>query len=150
MTPYAINRENFLPVVDQDVVTIIGATNRGWGIVEIDISGAGSSAAFFQLAVYSVTTAGVTPTGLITPEPSVNTAHPAAALTAPTTWGTQPVVNKLLHPIPSNAIGRYYWRATRIEEVLWCKGGADAAASRSIRALDVNGNITMRLKVIEI
>lgn len=151
MIPYTILRENVLPVVNEDLLTIIGAEDRSWGIVEIDISGAGSSSNYVSLGLYTVGTAGVTGGGAITPAPANNTAMTAAAMVVYTTWGTQPVVGTLLHPIPLNEnAARYYWKANHWSEVLWCKGGADNTSSRSLRALDVSGNVTARIRVIEI
>lgn len=151
MTPYAIIRNNILPVISEDVFTIIGGEDRSWGIVEVDITGAGSTSNFTELGIYRVGTLGVTGTNAVAITPAINANHPAAIMTCFRTWATQPVVGVLLHPCPVNSNGnRHYWKATKLEEVLWFQGGAIAAATCSIRALTVNGNSTVKIKVIEI
>lgn len=151
MTPYNIIRMNALPVVNEDFFTIIGAEDRSWGIVEIDIVGAGTASNYTEFGLYHVATAGVTPTNAVTIVPAVNSAHPAAVMLVWRTWATQPVVGNIIKPIPCNQNAfRYYWKATKLEEVIWKKGGADATSTISLRALTVSGNASAIIKVVEI
>ena len=156
MNFYNIIRNNFTPVANtEDVFTVMGASNRSWMIVEIDITGAGGpTAAFTEFAIYRVGTVGVTSSNTVTIVRANNANQPAAAMTCVRTWSTIPVVSDLVHPCPVNSNGfRHYWRAkTDLSDAIEFQGGGTsvAAAHASVRALTVNGNSTVRIKVAEI
>lgn len=150
MIEYNVVRSNALPVVSQDFITIIGAEDHSWGIVEVDATGANGSSVYTELGIYLVTVAGTTPGGAITPRPS-NVLLPAAALLVYTTWSVQPTVGTLLDTIPLNGNGgRFLWRPTSLSKAIWMKGGNDATSTISIRPITINGNTTLKLKLAEI
>lgn len=152
MLYYNIVRSNFLPVVANDIFTIISNAARSFGVTEMDITGMGTTSAANEFGVYRVTTAGVTGGGAIVPAP-VNPAQPAFGGVVNTTWGTQPVdAATPFHNMPLNNAGqRYQWRAvSNLSNALWSPGGAVAGGTLSVRAITVSGNVSARVQVVEI
>jgi len=151
MIIYNVVRSNTTPTASQDFYTILANATRSFGILEVDVEGAGTASAYTEIALYRTTTAGNTGGGPITAVP-VNPALPASGFTAETTWTTQPTVGALIHTCPVNSNGqRYFWRAMpNLSNAIWSPGGAVAAGMVSLRPITISGAITARLQVGEI
>lgn len=91
---FVIKRVNFTPPnTTDDSVTIRSATSRRCRIVAVYANGQGASSAPQGITVSRVTSVGVTPGGVITPDKADHNDQPAAVMTTATTWATQPVIN---------------------------------------------------------
>ncbi len=146
---YTIKRENVALSTTNDLLTIIGAATRSWRIKSIEIDGLGTASAANAVGIYRVGTAGVTPGGAITPTPN-NPAASAAALTTSTTWGTQPVVGVEVRTLAVNSNGGINrWVAIPNVEEIEAPGGANAAASISIRSSVGTGNVNIQVTIEE-
>jgi hypothetical protein len=92
MGRYIVSQTNITPTAGNDIVTIVSAASRRLRVVQVSISGRGSSSAAQQIQV-GRSTGGTTPGGAITPGKADHVDQAAAAFTAPTTWAAQPTLD---------------------------------------------------------
>ncbi len=101
---YIIERNNITPTAGQDVMTYVTASGRRARLVEVVVTGQGSSSAAQRLDV-GRSTGGTTGSGAITPDKFDHTDQPAAAGTLNTTWSGQPTIGTNVHSLGFNALG---------------------------------------------
>jgi hypothetical protein len=101
---YTILRDNFTPTAAQDGFTIVTASGRRSRLVELNVTGQGSSSAA-QRVIAARSTAGTTGGGAITPNKAEHTDQPAAASTVNTTWSVQPTLDTNGVVLGYNALG---------------------------------------------
>lgn len=104
---YVVTRHKTALSTTNDILTLKAAASRRLRVIEVEVAGMGTASAANELMISRVTTIGVTAGGEITPIKATHADQPAAAFTAPTTWGTQPVVdtNGPVHRLGVNANG---------------------------------------------
>ena len=102
---YVVEVRNVTPTAGNDALTLVSASGRRIRLVSISATGRGSTSAAQGVEVARATTAGITGGGGITPTPVEHSDQPAAAVSAFTTWATQPVVPANGWPLGWNAIG---------------------------------------------
>ncbi len=101
---YIVARDNITPTGGQDVITIVTASSRRARVLEVSVSGRGSSSAAQQLII-ARSTGGTTGGGALTPNKFDHTDQPAAASTVNTTWSGQPTVDTHGEMVGWNALG---------------------------------------------
>ncbi len=92
------------PTGGNDVMTLIPASNRRARLVQVVISGNGTTSAAQRLLIARSNT-GATSGGAITPNKADHADQPSAAATVPTTWGTQPTLDGNGITLGWNALG---------------------------------------------
>jgi hypothetical protein len=92
------------PTATHDVMTIKAAASGRLKIIEVSVSGLGTSAAAQAIEVER-STGGVTSGGPITPSKLDSTDQAAMAGTVVTTWGTQPTLGANPRPLGFSAFG---------------------------------------------
>jgi hypothetical protein len=134
-------------------MTLTPASNRRLQLLEVSIGGMGTASAANELAVYWVTTVGVTGSGAITPNAwSGDGLAPAAVSTVNTGWTTQPVVSTEIVSIPCNSNGGIYRWKTAPDQPLYAVGLAAAARVNpqfSFRSKVGTGTISMMIVWME-
>lgn len=150
---YTVSRSNIALVTTTDLLTLQTAAGRALKLHEIAVGGMGTASAANELGVFRQTTLGVTGTGAIVAEKS-NPALPAAAFSALTTWGTQPVLSAvalLRLPVNSNG-GVFRWVAKPGQEIeIAAQGAALAVANAlSLRSAIGTGLVSVHLVLEEI
>lgn len=101
---YLIKQQNITPTAGNDIVTIIAATTRRGRLLEVSVSGRGTTSAAQQIEV-GRSTVGTTGGGALTPGKLDHTDQPAAAFTYNTTWSVQPTLDAQSEVIGWNALG---------------------------------------------
>lgn len=92
MGRYIVSQTNVTPTAGNDIITLVSAASRRLRVVQVSVSGRGTSSASQQIQV-GRSTGGTTPGGAITPGKADHVDQPAAAFTAPTTWAAQPTLD---------------------------------------------------------
>jgi len=92
------------PTADQDIFTLTSAANRRIRLIELSVTGGGTTSAAQRVHIQNAT-AGTTPGGGITPGKAEHVDQPAAGFTAPTTWVAQPTLAGQPIPVGWNALG---------------------------------------------
>ena len=101
---YTILRDNFTPTAAQDCITVITAAGRRARLIEVQVTGQGTSSAA-QRVLLARSTVGTTGGGAITPNKAEHTDQPAAASTVDTTWSVQPTIDANGVILGFNALG---------------------------------------------
>lgn len=101
---YQVQRLGVTPTADQDVLTIVSASNRRARPVQVTLVGRGSSSAPQSLRL-ARSSGGTTGGGAQTQSKGEHTDQPAAASVVNTTWSAQPTVEAHGVVIGMNALG---------------------------------------------
>jgi hypothetical protein len=102
---YIVSRDNVTATGGNDLLTLISASGRRIRVVEIGVTGQGSSSASQRLIASRSGSGGTTPGGAITPSKFEHSDQPAAAFTTATTWAVQPTPETNGKVIGWNALG---------------------------------------------
>ncbi len=140
---YSISRSNVALSTTADLLTLIANVNRSFRILEISIGGMATASAANELLVMR-SSAGVTPSGAVTPVPT-NANNGAAALTTATAWATQPTAGVALLRLPVNSNGGIYrWVARPGGEI-----DVSGSGQISLRSAVGTGTISFHIIVEE-
>lgn len=150
---FNIVRANTAVSTTADFISITAGAVRSFLIEEYDFTGDGTASSANEMGFYRVTTAGATGSGLVVPlqvESSVTaTAFSGVVSTA---WVTQPALAAIpLQVAGVNANGgSKFWRCNpNKNNAIVVPGGANAAASISVRAVIGTSNISARVQINE-
>ena len=150
---FNIVRTNTAVSTTADLISITAGAVRSFLIEEYDFTGDGTASAANELGIYRVATAGVTGSGLVVPlqvESSVTATAFSGVVT--TVWATQPTLAAA--PVQVAGVnangGSKFWRCNpNKNNAIVVPGGANAAASISIRAVLGTSNISARVQINE-
>lgn len=92
------------PTSGNDVMTLIPPSGRRARLVQLSVSGNGTTSAAQRLLIVRSNT-GATGGGAVTPNKFDHTSQPSSASTVNTTWGTQPTVDSNGVTLGWNALG---------------------------------------------
>jgi hypothetical protein len=101
---YIVKQQNITPTAGNDILTVLSIASRRGRIVEVSVSGRGTSSAAQQIEV-GRSTSGSTGGGALTPGKFDHNDEPAAAFTYNTTWSVQPTLDTHSEVIGWNALG---------------------------------------------
>ena len=101
---YLIARDNVTPTGGNDVLTIITPAARRARVLEVSVSGRGTTSAAQQLQI-GRSVAGTTPGAAIVPSKAEHVEQPTAVLTTATTWAAQPALETNYEVVGWNALG---------------------------------------------
>jgi hypothetical protein len=105
-----VMRENFTPTAGNDAITYISAAGRRARVVELLMSGIGTTSAS-QAVRITRSTAGTTPGGAIVPSKFDHSEQPSPVGTTATTWSVQPTPETNGTDVSWNALGQSMpWR----------------------------------------
>lgn len=104
---YVLKQNNITPTAGNDIMTIISAASRRIRLVEVVVTGRGSSSAAQQIE-FGRSTGGTTGGGALTPNKYDHQDQPAAVSTVDTTWSVQPTLDTHTEIAGWNALGGAY------------------------------------------
>lgn len=150
---FNINRTSSAVSTTADTISITAGAVRSFLIEEYDFTGDATASAANEIGFYRVATAGVTGAGALVPlqvESSVTAT--AFSGTVFTTWATQPAVAAA--PLQMAGVngngGSKFWRCNpNKNNAIVVPGGANAAASISVRAVLGTSSVTARVQINE-
>jgi hypothetical protein len=144
MSTYSYTVSNVTLNTAADIMTIIPPASRRVQLIEVSISGMGTSSAANEVGIYR-STAGTTGGGAITAA-KMSTDAPAAGSTVDTTWSVQPTLGTKVLALGCNSNGGIYRWVARPGEEIETRGGVDQI---SIRAAVGSGNVSLHAIVVE-
>ena len=153
-TPHAAATTASIGATTTALGTLISGATRSFILTEYEFQGQGSASAANEIGIYTVTTAGVTPTNALTFNTNEQP-NAAGALsfsgTGFFTYATQPVANKLWRNVGLNSNGqRVFWRAeNNYLNALVVPGGNNAAGSIAVFPLAGSGTMTGKMTIKE-
>jgi hypothetical protein len=101
---YVLKQNNVTPTAGNDILTIVSASSRRIRLVEVTVSGRGTSSAAQQIE-FGRSTGGTTGGGSVTPNKYDHQDQPTAASTVNTTWSAQPTLDTNTEIAGFNALG---------------------------------------------
>jgi hypothetical protein len=117
---YVLKQNNITPTAGNDIMTIVTAASRRARLVEVTVSGRGTSSAAQQIE-FGRSTGGTTGGGALTPNKYDHQDQPVAVSTVNTTWTGQPTFDTHTEIAGWNALGgAFRWTPP-------VKGGSGAA-----------------------
>lgn len=102
---YSVKRA-LTPTAAADIWTVISAANRRGRLIEVSVTGQGTSSAAQTIEI-ARSTGGTTGGGAATPDKADHTDQPAAVFTYNTTWSVQPTIGTHPKVMGWNALGGY-------------------------------------------